>query len=160
MLPIRRILHPTDFSELSHSAFELACALARDYSAELIVMHVYPTSSIFAPDGIAVPLPMEEPYELRVRLAEIRPTDPRVKVEHHLVEGLPTEQILKLARTTGADLIVLGTHGTTGLTRLLMGSVAEHVTRKAPCPVLTVRGPFLNRNEEVDSEMLPVAAAV
>jgi nucleotide-binding universal stress UspA family protein len=139
MLPIRKILHPTDFSDHSRAAFELACALARDYSAELLILHVNRPTPIYAPDGIAVGMPTAEPFEGRVKLAQIRPEDPRVKTEHKLVDGDPAEQILKAA--TGVDLIVLGTHGSTGLTRLLMGSVAETVLRKAPCPVLTVRTP-------------------
>ena len=142
MLPIRTILHPTDYSESSGSAFELACALARDYSATLVVAHVVPPTRVFAPDGIAVPLPAEEEYEPRAKLARLHPTDPRVEIDHRLLEGDPADTILKLAETTGADVIVMGTHGTTGLTRLLVGSVAESVMRKAPCPVLTVRGPF------------------
>jgi nucleotide-binding universal stress UspA family protein len=139
MLPIRKILHPTDFSEHSRAAFDLACALARDYGAELVILHVNRATPIYAPDGIVVGVPVEEPYELRERLAQIRPEDPRVKFEHKLVDGDPAEQIIKAA--AGMDLIVLGTHGTTGLARLLMGSVAETVLRKAACPVLTVRTP-------------------
>jgi nucleotide-binding universal stress UspA family protein len=142
MLPIRRILHPTDFSDSSRAAFELACALARDYSAALVVAHVVPPTRVFAPDGIAVPLPAEEEYDQRAKLARLHPTDTQIEVDHRLVEGDPAEMILKLAKDTGADVIVMGTHGTTGLTRLLVGSVAESVLRKAPCPVLTVRGPF------------------
>jgi nucleotide-binding universal stress UspA family protein len=137
MLPIRKILHPTDFSDHSRAAFELACALARDYGAELLILHVNRPPQIYAPDGIVVGAPVEEPFEGRVKLAQIRPEDPRVKFEHKIVDGDPAEQILKAA--VGMDLIVLGTHGTTGLARLLMGSVAETVLRKAPCPVLTVR---------------------
>lgn len=142
MLPIRKILHPTDFSDPSRAAFELACSLARDYSAELLVAHVVPPSQVFAPNGIAMPLPAEEPYEARVELARVRPADNRVKADHRLLEGDPATEILKLAQDAGADLIVMGTHGTTGLSRLLMGSVAESVLRKAPCPVLTIRGAF------------------
>jgi nucleotide-binding universal stress UspA family protein len=137
MLPIRKILHPTDFSDHSRAPFELACALARDYDAELLILHVNRPTAIYAPDGIVVGAPVEDPLELRGRLAQIRPEDPRVKFEHKIVDGDPAEQIVKAA--TGMDLIVLGTHGTTGLARLLMGSVAETVLRKAPCPVLTVR---------------------
>jgi nucleotide-binding universal stress UspA family protein len=139
MLPIRKILHPTDFSDHSRTAFDLACALARDYGAELLILHVNRATPIYAPDGIVVGVPVEEPYELRGKLAQLRPEDPRVKAEHKLVDGDPAEQILKAA--PGMDLIVLGTHGTTGLARLLMGSVAETVLRNAPCPVLTVRTP-------------------
>ena len=137
MFPIRKILHPTDFSDYSRAAFEVACALARDYGAELQVLHVNQTTAIYAPDGIVVGAPVEEPYELRARLAQLRPEDPRVKVDYKLLDGEPAEQILKAS--ANADLIVMGTHGATGLARLLMGSVAEDVLRKAPCPVLTVR---------------------
>jgi nucleotide-binding universal stress UspA family protein len=160
MLPIRKILHPTDFSDRSQAAFEMACALARDYSAELIVVHVTRPPLVYAPDGIAVATATEEPYDARVKLAEVRPADPRVTVTHHLLEGEPAEQILKAARAVSADLIVLGTHGTTGLARLLMGSVAESVVRKATCPVLTVRAPFAESKPvevETITETVPTA---
>lgn len=142
MLPIRTVLHPTDFSEESRPAFEMACALARDYSAGLVVAHVVPPTRAFAADGVAIPLPAEEPYEARAQLARLHPTDGHVEVEHRLLEGDPITMILKLADDVKADVIVMGTHGSSGLMRLLMGSVAEGVMRKAPCPVLTVRGPF------------------
>ena len=142
MFPIRKILYPTDFSDHSKAAFELACALARDYGAELVIVHVNRPTPIYAPDGIVVGVPIEEPYELRGQLAGVRPSDPRVKFEHHLLDGDPAEEILKAARIQAADLIVMGTHGNTGLARLLMGSVAEHVLRKAPCPVLTIKAPL------------------
>ena len=149
MFPIHRILHPTDFSEQSKAAFEVACALARDYSAELVILHVYSTPPVFAPDGIAVPLPSEDPYRARVQLNEIQPTDTNVKVRQILVEGNPVDQILRHARTEAVDLIVMGTHGSTGLARMLMGSVAESVTRKSTCPVLTLRKPFHPNPENV-----------
>jgi nucleotide-binding universal stress UspA family protein len=142
MLPIRTVLHPTDFSEASQPAFELACALARDYKARLVLLHATPPTRVYAPDGIAMPFPPEEEYDARVRLARLRPADPIVEVEHYVVEGDPADEIMKAAARLHADVIVLGTHGNTGLTRLLVGSVAEHVMRKAPCPVLTVRAPF------------------
>jgi nucleotide-binding universal stress UspA family protein len=140
MFPIRKILFPTDFSEHSRAAFEVACALARDYRAELLVVHVHRPPQVFAPDGIALAVP-EEPLDLRARLAQVRPADSQVKVEYHLAEGDPATEILSIAQSRGSDLIVMGTHGSTGLSRLLMGSVAESVLRKAPCPVLTVRNP-------------------
>lgn len=141
MFTIRRILHATDFSDLSKAAFDVACALARDHNAELTVVHVVPPPAVYAPDGIAMPMPVEEPYEARAELARILPDDPRVKVEHKLLEGSPAHEILKFADSMHADLIVLGTHGSSGLGRLLMGSVAETVLRKASCPVLTVKAP-------------------
>ncbi len=139
MLTIRTIVHPTDFSEPSRAAFELACALARDYGAKLLILHVNPPAPVYAPDGVAVPFTMAEPEELRARLQAIRPSDERITYEHRLLEGDPAERIVETAVQEKADLIVMGTHGTTGLVRLLVGSVAESVLRKAPCPVLTVR---------------------
>ncbi|HSQ54531.1 MAG TPA: universal stress protein [Gemmata sp.] len=139
MMHIAKILHPTDLSENSKPAFLVACALARDYQAELIVLHVSKPTPVYAPDGIAMPLPVEEPLELRARLAQVLPSDKKIKVQHRLVDGDPGSEILKAAKGEGADVIVMGTHGATGLMRLLMGSVAEDVLRKAPCPVLTVR---------------------
>jgi nucleotide-binding universal stress UspA family protein len=141
MLPLRKILHPTDFSEPSAAAFEIALALARDYGAELLALHVSPPPRVFAPDGIAIPTPAEDPQDVRARLDRLRPSDPRVKFESRVLDGDPAEQILKTAKADAVGLIVMGTHGTTGLLRLLMGSVAENVLRQAPCPVLTVRGP-------------------
>ncbi|MDB5313679.1 MAG: universal stress protein [Gemmataceae bacterium] len=141
MLAIRRILHPTDFSDLSRPAFELACSLARDYAADLLVLHVLPPALIVAPNGVAVTGPTDETDRVRERLEAIRPTDPRVTIGHRLAEGNPVGEILRAAQDAKADLIVMGTHGHTGLSRLLMGSVAEGVMRKAPCPVLTARAP-------------------
>src|SRR6476660_6015938 len=97
MLAIRTILHPTDFSDYSRAAFELACALARDYGATLIVLHVNQTTAIYAPDGIVAGAPIEEPYELRAKLARLRPDDPRVQVDYRLLDGEPAEQIVKAA---------------------------------------------------------------
>ena len=154
MFPIHKILHPTDFSAQSRAAFDVACSLARDYGAELIIVHVHRPEPIFAPDGIAVNIPAEEPFELRAKLAKIIPEDPRTKFEHHLLEGEPAEEILRIAKSEGADLIVLGTHGSTGLYRLLMGSVAESVLRKAPCPVLTVRAPVRIEKPAVKEEVV------
>jgi nucleotide-binding universal stress UspA family protein len=134
MLSVQTILHPTDFSERSGYAFRLACSLARDRGARLIVLHVMP-----------VPLVQEKRLyreEMAGELSRLGAPDARVRVEHRLEEGDAATQILRLAQETGCDLIVMGTHGRTGLGRLLMGSVAEQVLRLAACPVLTVRAPF------------------
>jgi nucleotide-binding universal stress UspA family protein len=141
MFQIRKIVHPTDFSEQSRAAFDVACALARDYGAELITVHVSPPPAVYAPDGIAMPTPVEDPIDVRTRLVRMRPADPRVKIDYRVLDGDPADRVLGFAKSEGADLIVMGTHGTTGLLRLLMGSVAENVLRKAECPVLTVKGP-------------------
>ena len=128
------ILHPTDFSERSGYAFQLACSLARDRGARLIVLHVMP-----------VPLVQEKRFyqeEMSAELNRLRAPDSQIQVEHRLEQGDPATQILRIAQETGCDLVVMGTHGRTGLDRLLMGSVAEEVVRRAACPVVTVKAPF------------------
>ena len=100
---------------------------------------------------------------LREKLRQLRPTDPKVRVEHRLVEGETATEILRLGQEMKCDLIVLGTHGRTGLGRLLMGSVAERVVRKARCPVLTVKTPSPDSPSSQDaaseSSRIPAAAA-
>ena len=82
----------------------------------------------------------EEPREKILRtLKEVIPTDTRVSFEHRLIAGVPGPAIVELAQQENVDLIVMATHGRTGLTRTLMGSVAEEVVRKAKCPVLTIK---------------------
>ena len=142
MLSIRRIVHPTDFSELSRPAFELACALARDYGAKLVVLHVSPPPPVGVVEGITVELPTGWEEQVRAQLDRIKPADTRVRVAHRMEQGDAAREIVRAAAETKADLIVLGTHGRSGLARVLMGSVAEAVMRKAPCPVLTVRAPL------------------
>jgi nucleotide-binding universal stress UspA family protein len=141
MLPIRTILHPTDFSPEAERAFQLACSLARDYGATLVVLHVFPLpishGEVVArrqPDGV------EE--ALWTRLHGMKPSDPKVTVDYRLEEGNAVPQILRVAGECNCELIVMGTHGRSGLGRLLLGSVAEQVVRQAPCAVLTVRPPL------------------
>jgi nucleotide-binding universal stress UspA family protein len=154
MLPVRTILHPTDFSEHSRFAFRLACALARDYGARLVVLHVGPPPGIVYGTG---PVPVEgQRYqeELQEQFAQVQAPHSKVTVEHRLVLSAdPAGAILSVAGELGCDVIVLGTHGRTGLRRALLGSVAEQVVRKAPCPVLTVKAPpKAAPGEEVASE--------
>jgi len=141
MLPIRNILHPTDFSDRSELALKLASALARDYQANLTIVHVAQEPVILFTEGIIPPPQDDHLEEVREQLESIEPTDPNVNVTHHLVEGNPATEILRVADMTNADLIVLGTHGRRGIKRFLMGSVAEYVMERATCPVLTVRTP-------------------
>jgi nucleotide-binding universal stress UspA family protein len=140
MLPIHKVLHPTDFSEHSRHAFRLACALAHDYSAGLVLLHVHSPFVAYG-DGLVAAIPPDYTEELRAQLNKLDPHDPKVVVERRLIEGAPALEILRVARESDCDVIVMGTHGRTGLGRLLMGSVAEEVVRKADCPVLTVKGP-------------------
>ena len=141
MLPIHTILHPTDFSDCSDGAFRLACALARDYDARIVVLHVVELPAVVSGDGMLVIPYSIDSEPLREQLQQLQSGDPKIPVEHRLVEGYPAEQILRVAAETNCDLILMGTHGRTALNRLLMGSVAEQVVRKAPCPVLTVKTP-------------------
>jgi nucleotide-binding universal stress UspA family protein len=140
MLPIRTILHATDFSPRSGLAFHLACALARDYNARLLLVHVKQPPVMVYGDLGAIPAEPEGYDEvLKRQLQDLRPADPKVAVERLLVVGDPADEITRLAREHHCDLIIVGTHGRTGLSRLLLGSVAELILRKAPCPVLTVK---------------------
>jgi nucleotide-binding universal stress UspA family protein len=142
MLPIHTVLHPTDFSDRSANALPLACALAHDYGARLVVLHVAQPTPLVYGEGFVVPDPDEVVRVERERLQDLLVPVSGIPVERRFVEGDPANRILDVARKIRADLIVLGTHGRTGLKRLLMGSVAEQVVRKALCPVLTVTTPF------------------
>jgi nucleotide-binding universal stress UspA family protein len=158
MLPIRTILHPTDFSERSLHAFRLACALARDYQARLVVVHVGSPPVIVYGGGVVPPEPQRYEEELREKLHQLQADDPKVRVEHRLtIGGDPSAEILRVAQEVQSDVIIMGTHGWTGLGRLLMGSVAEQVVRKAPCPVLTLRLPF--PQAAIAQEHMPAVAS-
>jgi nucleotide-binding universal stress UspA family protein len=142
MLAIQTILHPTDFSPCSQDAFRIACSVARDHRARLIILHVasMPDLAYKGYGAPGSPLLAEE-YLAKVRqdLERLQPPDPQVTCEHRLEEGEPVEEILRVAAETGTSLIVMGTHGKSGLAHLLMGSIAEQIVRKASCPVLTLR---------------------
>jgi nucleotide-binding universal stress UspA family protein len=125
------ILHPTDLSEDSMAAFRVACGLAREGS-RLIILHVMERSLVASKDYLEM---------LNDRLREFEAPGPGVSLEIHLEEGHAAVEILRIAEKFRCDLIVLGSHGKTGLRRLLTGSVAEAVLRQAPCPVLVVKYP-------------------
>jgi nucleotide-binding universal stress UspA family protein len=146
MISIARILCPVDFSAYSRHALEHASAIAKWYSAELVMLHVAPTPPQMTPPpvcGISATLPIDFGEEERRLVGElkafVRPVVPTVRTENlRVVTGGPVLQILEEAAAVRADLIVMGTHGLSGFERLMLGSVAERVLRKAPCPVLTV----------------------
>jgi universal stress protein A len=143
MLSIRTILHPTDLSERSEHAFRAACSLARDHGARLVVLYVqHPDVVGFAEYTAYVPDPIRTPADLKETLSARHATDPGLGIEYRVAEGDPAAQIVHAAKELHANLIVMGTHGRTGLGRILMGSVAEAVSRSAPCPVLTLKAPF------------------
>jgi len=141
----QNILHPTDYSAPSEFAFLMACSVARDHGARLLVLHV---ASTLGPEQVTMGQartqlePEAYRQQLWTDLCRVKPPDATVPVEHILAEGDAATEIVRVAGERGCDLIVLATHGRTGLDRLLMGSVAEHVVRKAPCPVLTIRSPI------------------
>jgi nucleotide-binding universal stress UspA family protein/quercetin dioxygenase-like cupin family protein len=142
MPDIQKILHPTDFSENARCAFQSACALARDNHATLLVFHVMmPSVSPVLGQPLPDPSRSADSQESAVSLPWPQASDPRIKVEHRVAEGDAAEEILRLAASLHCDLIIMGTHGRTGLGRLLTGSVAEEVLRKATCPVLVVKTP-------------------
>ena len=146
MPQIKRILMPTDFSNTSDLAVGYAIDMARHYGASIHLVHVVEDMRFMNvyPDGFFAELP-----ELRARLiAEAqrrlgetadRCTAAAVSVTEQVVDGRPSRVIVEIASNRGTDLIVMGTHGRSGVAHLLMGSVAEHVVRTAPCPVFTVR---------------------
>ncbi|MCI0682365.1 MAG: universal stress protein [Gemmataceae bacterium] len=139
---IRRILHPTDFSEHSAVALHLASWLAREYKAPLTALHVLQApAAAFGDVMLEFPTETERANASR-QLAALTPTVPGVQFETQTEEGDAAQQILTAAESMPADLIVMGTHGRTGLGRLLLGSAAERVLREAPCAVLTVKTPL------------------
>lgn len=144
----RVILHPTDFSQSSRAAMKVARALARDLGARLLVLHVTPPAILM--DGtIAGEV---DPSTFRASLEGLRSSldgpDLKYPVETRLILGLDREEILRTAQEVGCDLIVMGTHGRTGLGRLLMGSVAEAVLPRASCPVMVVKTPEMATTTE------------
>ncbi len=146
MIQIRTILVPTDFSEPSEKAARYAAELARRYEAECIVCHVsdipadlLATSAYYmtGPSEQFIDKVREESQRSLKAFAEKNFGD--VPVETVFLEGRPFVEIIRCARDRQVDLVVIATHGRTGLKHVLFGSVAEKVVRKAPCPVLVVK---------------------
>jgi nucleotide-binding universal stress UspA family protein len=143
MKAVRRILVPLDFSEPASGALDMAIDLAGRFHAELILFHAHQLPTYAFPDGV-MPLQPEVLHELeQSMLAELERLAGRaraagVQVSTHTSLGTAADEIVRYAHECGADLIVMGTHGRTGLRHVLIGSVAEKVVRKADCPVLTV----------------------
>jgi nucleotide-binding universal stress UspA family protein len=147
MIALRTILVPTDFSETAETALTYAKALAETFNASLHLLHVLQDPLVYAPvaEGYTVlpKLREEMEREAQQQLENVL-SDPERRRFHAvpaLKWGTPFLEIVRYARDQQIDLIVLGTHGRGPITHLLLGSVAEKVVRKAPCPVLTVRPP-------------------
>jgi len=133
MLPVRKILYPTDFSSYSTQAYFHAIALAENHRASLTILYVYQSGSH-----------ADEPSNRqfwREQLEQIRPINPAISVHHVFLEGEPASAIVNYASDAGIDLIVLGIHGKTSSDGQLMGNVAQQVLRDAHCSVLAVKLP-------------------
>jgi len=150
MATLRRILVPVDFSEPSRLAFDYAFTVARPFGAEVDVLHVWEAPSFIAPGtGFAAQSQADSFVALARKAAEdaladfVASAERRgFKVSHARAEmGHPAHTITSAAANGQYDLVVLGTHGRTGISHALIGSVAERVVRHASCPVLTVRLP-------------------
>jgi len=152
MLAIHTILHPTDFSDQSQSALWMACALTRDYGARLVVLHVVAMPTIAYGEGVVPPDPAEFIDEAQQQLNRLEVPLGLVRAERRIERGDTASEIIRVARELPADLIVMGTHGRTGISRLLMGSVAEQVLRTALCSVLTMKMPFVETVLEAQPE--------
>ena len=139
MVPVKRILVPTDFSETSDAALKYGIGLAQAFSAQLYLLHVPKTGVNFEADFPMVQFETapQERLETLVGEQEAR----QLRPEYALRIGAPSDEIVRYAGYREIDLIVMGTHGRSGMPHMLMGSVAEKVLRTAPCPVLTVRPP-------------------
>jgi nucleotide-binding universal stress UspA family protein len=148
MIDLHRILVPTDFSKFSQSALTYAVAFAEKFEAELYLLHVVQNLAMMVPDTVNVVPPVVPSIEELT--SAVRDALDRTVRENHLEhftihrevrEGTPFYEIIQFAKEKNVDLIVMGTHGHTGLVHVLLGSVTEKVVRKSPCPVLTVRHP-------------------
>jgi len=152
MIELKRILLTTDLSEYADEAKRYACAFAERFGAELHVLHVIHDPRTEVPDfgmGLAFPGFVENLAEHRAdaeqgTLAELgRQLDPEWTTRHQTILsirfGPPFVEIIRYAREHAVGLIVMATHGRSGLGHVLIGSVAEKVVRKAPCPVMTIR---------------------
>ena len=133
------IVFPTDFSTASDAALSYAEAVAKQSSARLLIVHVEEPPLAYGGGELYYGLPEPSSERILSMLEAVRPSDPSVPFMHRLAMGDPAGEIVRIAREENADSIVLGTHGRTGMMRLLMGSVAEAVVRWASCPVLVYR---------------------
>jgi len=145
-LEVRRILVPVDFSDSGRIVLEYATDIARDRGAEVVLLHVVgipavpfdPAYGVAADPRILVDLKAGAERSLAT-MGEKVEKHPGVTLRTKVLTGAPAREIVREAREGGYDLVVVGTHGRTGLRHVFLGSVAENVVRLAPCPVVTVR---------------------
>ena len=144
-MEIHRILAPTDFSDLSMQGLKSALELAQSFGAKLVLIHVvepppYPVEGLIpSPLGATLLDDLERQASQELARMLVDTQGSAVDVERRVVVGIPYRKIVEVAEEEKADLLVVTTHGRTGLVHLVMGSVAEKIVRTAPCPVLTIR---------------------
>ncbi len=139
---IDTIIYATDFSQCSVAALQYATAFAAVEKARLLIVHVDDeTPGLVLGDVGYGYLPQIDriAQEQLEKLERVKPQSARVNFEHHFLRGEAADEIVKFSQRKHADLIVIGTHGVSGISKLLLGSVAEEIVRTASCPVLTVR---------------------
>ncbi len=140
------VVVPLDFSDHATAALDLAIEVTRTTQGKIHLLHAYevPLGAI-PPYGVAVPPALLEQVRdaaaRRLEKSAQRVEAAGVACETHVIHGAPADAIAEVASSTGADLIVMGTRGLTGVKHVLLGSVAERTVRTAPCPVLTIRSP-------------------
>ena len=142
----QKILVPTDFSSDAEAALAEAIDFARSFGGNIVLLHVHHMPVYGAtPYGYTYPTGLLDEARqhavARLNEHEQKVSAEGVKVTSELIDGLPSHEIVEAAKRTGADLIVMGTRGLTGLKHVLLGSVAERTLRHAPCPVMTVKTP-------------------
>jgi universal stress protein A len=159
MLPLKRIMCPTDFSAHSYQALEVADELAQHFSAELLIVHVVGPIPVVAPmPGMAPTAFNVAEYQKELEMTSMKTmrevAEKRVsrapRVRTMVGHGQAADEIVKLAKDEKADLILISTHGMSGLERIFFGSVAEKVVRNAECPVLTVRATKTEQGKKED----------
>lgn len=136
---IKKILFPTDFSHTGDKALAMAESLARDSGAKILIVHVEEPPTAYGGGEMYYGMLEPDLDQLKEMLAKVKPQDANIEHEHHLITGEPADALARFAEENDVDMIVMGTHGRTGLLRLLMGSTAEAVVRRAKCAVLTVK---------------------
>jgi nucleotide-binding universal stress UspA family protein len=160
-MKIKKILFPTDFSDFNEAALEFASRLAAESGAILYIVHaddMEQLAAVMVDSGYPFPGDADTRQVLHRKLEKVVPTVPGVQYQHCYLRGTATGEIVGFAEQQGIDLIVMSSHGRTGLRRLLMGSTAENVMRQAPCPVLIVKQPATTAvTEEENSAPAPRA---
>lgn len=144
MIEFKKILHPTDFSDNSNEALEVAVGMAEKFGAGLFLLHVVESFDYSLPEYYMAEDELRSEIARRMEgsraeLEKMAAKITNVRTHMFVEDGKPFMEIIRVAKDQGADMIVLGTRGRTGLAHILIGSTAEKVVRTAPCPVLTVR---------------------